>query len=107
MSRPRLAGDERSETVTRQPVTIQIGSVQEPEPEHMAVRPSWNCRVCDDPWPCATAKTALTEEYQSFPSLLFLFLVSTYQEARETFGYSDRPADLFERFVGWAQGWQR
>jgi hypothetical protein len=69
----------------------------------MAARPSWDCRVCGDPWPCASAKVAMTEEYQCFPSLLLLFLVSTYQEARETLGYSDRPVDLFERIVGWAQ----
>ncbi|WP_433792698.1 hypothetical protein [Actinoplanes sp. CA-252034] len=91
--------------MTAEPVPVQPETVQ--EPEHMAMRPSWDCRVCGAPWPCASAKVALSEEYRSFPSLLTLFLMSTYQEAREHLGYLGQPADLFERIVGWAQGRRR
>jgi hypothetical protein len=73
----------------------------------MAMRPSWDCRVCGAPWPCAPGKVALSEEYRDFPSLLILFLMSTYHEAREHLGYLGQPADLFERIAGWAHGRRR
>jgi hypothetical protein len=74
------------------------------EPEHMEMRPSWDCRVCGAPWPCDPVKVALSEEYRCFPSLLILFLMSAYQEAQENLGYLDgQPADLLNRIAGWAQ----
>ena len=47
-----------------------------PRTEHVGVRPHWDCRVCGGPWPCATAKVELAEQYQNFPHGLSVFLGS-------------------------------
>ena len=72
-----------------------------PQTEHIGVRPGWDCRVCGHPWPCATAKVELTEEYPAAP--LTFFLSSCLLEAIDDWaaGAGGPPADLFERFLGW------
>jgi hypothetical protein len=73
-----------------------------PRTEHTADRPSWDCRVCTQPWPCANAKIDLRDEYQNSRGV-GLFMALCMSEAIESFsGMTGRiPADLFDRFLGW------
>ena len=50
-----------------------------PRTEHVAARPTWDCLVCEQPWPCAIAKVELSEQYT--PTSLNLFLASCWFEA--------------------------
>ncbi|GID43512.1 hypothetical protein Aca07nite_07870 [Actinoplanes capillaceus] len=70
--------------------------------EHTADRSSWDCRVCERPWPCAPAKVALIEEHRADSSVLLLYLVATFYEARNSYLHQQEPADLYGRFVIWA-----
>jgi len=45
-----------------------------PRTEHLAERPSWHCRACQQPWPCTTAKVNLATEYLHQPTALKLYL---------------------------------
>ncbi|WP_433792672.1 hypothetical protein [Actinoplanes sp. CA-252034] len=62
--------------------------------------------MCGEPWPCAIAKVELAEQYQDFPHGLSVLLGSYLIEAIDDWaaGASGPPADLYERFVGWARG---
>jgi hypothetical protein len=72
-----------------------------PRSEHVAKRPTWECTVCGEPWPCAPAKIELAEQYQSMS--LGLFMASCWHEAIEHLRASEErvPTDLYERFLGW------
>ena len=72
-----------------------------PRTEHTADRPTWDCRVCGRPWPCAVAKVELSEHFASMG--LGLFMASCWYEAIESFRWGDAqvPADLYDRFLGW------
>jgi hypothetical protein len=72
-----------------------------PRTEHVAARPTWDCLVCDQPWPCAVAKVELSEQYT--PTMLSLFLASCWFEVLEQLINSDAdiPKDLYDRFLGW------
>jgi hypothetical protein len=74
-----------------------------PRTEHQGSRPEWDCKVCDEPWPCAVAKVELAEQYQRFPHGLAVFLGSCMLEAIDDWatGAGGPPADLYERFLGW------
>ncbi len=76
-----------------------------PRTEHVADRPSWDCRVCGQPWPCPVAKCQLAEQYHRFPAGLSIFMASCLHEAIEDLAGSDAsvPADLFERFLTWVK----
>ncbi|MBB4747153.1 hypothetical protein [Actinoplanes lobatus] len=74
----------------------------EPSSEHIADRSSWDCRVCGQPWPCAPGKVALIEEFREYPSVLLLYLVATFYEARDSYMNVAEPPDLYGRFVMWA-----
>ncbi|BEL05696.1 hypothetical protein Q0Z83_038870 [Actinoplanes sichuanensis] len=67
------------------------------------MRPDRDCRVCGEPWPCATAKVELGEQYRRFPHGLALFLGSCLAEAIDDWaaGVGGTPPDLYERFLGW------
>ncbi|GAA2875136.1 hypothetical protein Acy02nite_36290 [Actinoplanes cyaneus] len=75
-----------------------------PRTEHVGERPAWDCRVCGLPWPCATAKVELAEQYQKFPHGLAVYLGSCLIEAIDdcAAGSGGPPADLYDRFLGWA-----
>lgn len=75
-----------------------------PRTEHEGERPVWDCRVCGQPWPCATAKVELSEQYQSFPHGLSVYVGSCLVEAIDDFAAVTRGPvpDLYERFLGWA-----
>jgi hypothetical protein len=71
--------------------------------EHVAARPTWDCRNCGNPWPCATAKTDLLHEFRYFPSVLAIYMTAQMCEALDdlTFSAGSPPSDLYERFMSW------
>ncbi|MFG1602427.1 hypothetical protein [Actinoplanes sp. NPDC049265] len=75
-----------------------------PRIEHLWIRPSWDCRTCQQPWPCPTAREAMLDEFQQFPSVLIVYMHSQMTAAflDMTASGQSPPADLFERFLYWA-----
>jgi hypothetical protein len=71
------------------------------------LRPLWLCRRCAAPWPCATARLALTCEYADDRVALSIYLCAALHEATADL-YRLNPNDapdpraLFDRFLGWA-----
>jgi hypothetical protein len=76
-----------------------------PRTEHVAERPSWDCRVCGSAWPCPVAKNDLAEQFHRFPAGMSMFMASCLYEAIEDLAGSGEsvPADLFERFLSWVR----
>jgi len=70
---------------------------------HEAERPSWDCVVCLQPWPCAIAKNVLISEFYEFPAVLAVYMSARMCDALRdlTADGSPRPLDLRERFLGW------
>jgi hypothetical protein len=73
--------------------------------EHLHARPAWDCRVCNQPWPCANAKSDLLTEFRGFPSVLTIYLSGQMYDALDdlTSHGGLTPADLYERFISWAR----
>ena len=85
-----------------------------PAPEHVAKRPDWTCRACDDEWPCESAKVAMRAEAQRtyLGMLMWGFLEEFAKEATEEPRSSSRtpsiasshgPGDLPASLVTWFQ----
>ncbi|MFI5492196.1 hypothetical protein [Actinoplanes sp. NPDC051859] len=77
-----------------------------PHADHLPSRPSWDCTTCGEPWPCAPAKIALTEEFREDPLSLALYLWAQLEAAIDDF-MGNRlpiPQDLYHRLVGWRRG---
>jgi hypothetical protein len=74
--------------------------------EHVHARPGWDCRACDEPWPCANAKADLLVEFRSFPSVLAIYMsAQMYDALRDLTSHGEPPPpDLYERFLSWARG---
>ncbi|GGN99264.1 hypothetical protein GCM10010112_92920 [Actinoplanes lobatus] len=71
---------------------------------HRAVRPSWDCEDCAEPWPCPERKARLLSERPFDRLALLLFLSGFLTEAIDDFarhGVGTVP-DLYNRFLGWA-----
>lgn len=80
------------------------GAVPASHGEHIAVRPSWECRRCGDPWPCTNAKAALLVEFRLFPSVLAIYMSAQMDDASRDFvTHGDQPTDFYERFMSWLQ----
>jgi hypothetical protein len=71
--------------------------------EHLHGRPSWDCRTCGHPWPCANAKAGLTAEFRGFPSVLAIYMAAQMHDALMdlTAHGAAAPPDLYERFLAW------
>ncbi len=71
--------------------------------EHIRVRPSWDCAVCEQPWPCANAKEDLLREFSRFPSVLTIFMATQMYDAFDDLAPRGGlpPAHLYERFLAW------
>jgi hypothetical protein len=71
--------------------------------EHLHGRPTWDCRACGEPWPCANAKTGLAMEFQRFPSVLAIYMAAQMHDALLdlTAHGAPPPPDLYERFLAW------
>ncbi|SDT79316.1 hypothetical protein [Actinoplanes derwentensis] len=66
--------------------------------EHTCERPSWECRACGDPWPCAPAKASLATGTDRVMLTMYMW------------GHLDHaiielpprpPAEMFDRFLSW------
>lgn len=68
------------------------------EIEHVALRPSWNCRACGYPWPCVPAKRQLTAELS--PTQLAIRGWGDLEEAAQDLPTMSVKA-AFVRFVEW------
>ncbi|MFC4063668.1 hypothetical protein [Actinoplanes subglobosus] len=76
-----------------------------PRTEHQPNRPSWNCRKCEEAWPCAPGKVELAEQYMN-RNILFLYLASAAIEMLEDV-YGERttgvlPGVIRKRVIAWA-----
>ncbi|WP_326553400.1 hypothetical protein [Micromonospora sp. NBC_01813] len=68
--------------------------------EHLAARPSWQCRVCRDPWPCCAAKEQLVAAYDRIGLCIYL-AVRSDDAARDLPGLT--PVMAYVRFLAWAR----
>jgi hypothetical protein len=66
--------------------------------DHIAARPSWDCRSCGRPWPCDPARAALAVEMDRVA--LAVFMWCNLGEACRDMPVR-LPAELFERFIRW------
>ncbi|WP_026185607.1 hypothetical protein [Salinispora pacifica] len=76
------------------------------QPPHTPLRPTWTCRACGHPWPCAEARLLLTAQYDTRQSNLSIYLAGLCYEAMHDLYHlnphdAPHPRDLFERFVAW------
>ncbi|GAB1642977.1 hypothetical protein [Krasilnikovia sp. MM14-A1259] len=66
--------------------------------EHIEERPTWDCRVCGDPWPCNPARERLAAELS--PTALRINMWTRMEVA-----IGDLPpepaGELFDRFLRW------
>lgn len=70
--------------------------------EHNPGRPSWDCRACGQPWPCAPAREAMSSEFKNFPTVLRIYLVAQMTDAaRDVSGI--QPPELYARFLDWSR----
>ena len=71
--------------------------------EHIRTRPSWDCAVCGQAWPCAGAKRDLLREFGQFPSVLTIFMTMQMYDAFDDLAPRGElpPARLYERFLEW------
>ncbi|BBH65313.1 hypothetical protein ACTI_19980 [Actinoplanes sp. OR16] len=74
-----------------------------PRTDHQAERPTWDCKTCGEPWPCATAKVELADQYHRFPHGLTIVIGSYLVEAIDDWATdtSRPPPNLYARFLGW------
>ncbi|WP_406043452.1 hypothetical protein OG799_04750 [Micromonospora sp. NBC_00898] len=73
---------------------------------HVPMRPLWRCRACGAEWPCPPARLALLVEYRDDRTALLVYLGTVMHEAGEQLAQLNghaRPADLADRFLGWAR----
>lgn len=71
--------------------------------EHLYGRPSWDCRICGRPWPCANAKACLAAEFRGLPSVLAIYMSAQMHDALMdlTAHGAEAPSNLYERFLAW------
>ena len=76
---------------------------EEPPPEHLPFRPSWDCVACGNPWPCAIAKETMLTEFREYPSVLAIYMSGRFTDAFEdlTASGAQAPPDLYDRFLCW------
>ncbi|MFI5494221.1 hypothetical protein [Actinoplanes sp. NPDC051859] len=73
---------------------------------HTPTQPSFDCSVCDEPWPCAPAKVELAEEYLGHGIALAIYMSIHLDNAlREAIADHEwgRVDDLYDRFLGWVR----
>lgn len=92
-----------------EPNRRQAGDTEKPDrhrpPDHLNARPSWDCLICQSPWPCATAQRKLLREFRRFPSVLCIYMTAQMHDALGDLVSTGHlvPGDLFERFLGWTR----
>ena len=70
---------------------------------HRAGRPSWDCVVCQQPWPCAPVKVELAEEFVHDRVSGTIYLAMCMHDAIDDSFHraGPDPAKLWNRFLGW------
>jgi hypothetical protein len=68
--------------------------------EHIAARPSWDCRACSKPWPCDPAREGLASEMDRVS--LAIYMWTNLEEAIGDMP-TGPPSELFERFIRWTR----
>ena len=85
---------------------MDMSAIEMPETWHHPRRPGWDCVVCREPWPCPPAKVDLAEEYANDRVSLLVYLSMQLYDAIDDSAANKgqpEPADLFDRFLGWAR----
>jgi hypothetical protein len=72
-----------------------------PGAEHQPLQPSWDCKSCEQPWPCDPARERLTLLYPSRPTLAILMVDRMLEAARDV--PTMQPGELFDRFFSWTR----
>lgn len=70
--------------------------------EHQPTRPTWECRRCQGPWPCAAGRVQLAEAYRDDRSGLAIYMGKLYAAALEELP-TIPPGPLYEQFVAWTR----
>lgn len=74
--------------------------------QHLADRPSWRCRVCDEPWPCPPAREHLARTLD--PTGLAMYMWANFEEAIFLGHLTLRSSpNAYERFIGWTRASRR
>lgn len=68
--------------------------------EHVAARPSWDCRACGRPWPCDPAREHLAATLGR--TQLAIYAAVNLHEAIGDLPTTP-PSKLFDRFLGWTR----
>jgi hypothetical protein len=74
--------------------------------KHVAMRPSFYCAICHEPWPCKPSKAELRHEFRDDQTGLFIYLGSQLEGALEAAIRNHdwkRVDNLYERFIGWVR----
>jgi hypothetical protein len=71
-----------------------------PGAEHQPAQPSWDCKACDEPWPCDPARERLTLLY-SRTNLAIVMVDRLLEAARDV--PTMQPAEAFDRFLAWTR----
>jgi hypothetical protein len=66
--------------------------------DHLPARPSWDCRVCGQPWPCVPAREKLSRERGRVEIAVLMW--DYIEEAARDMPQSPA-SELFDRFLRW------
>jgi hypothetical protein len=66
--------------------------------DHIAGRPSWDCLVCEKPWPCAPAREYLATTLDRVQLAMTMW---DHLESAAGDMPVGPPAELFDRFLRW------
>lgn len=70
------------------------------DPEHIAERPGWDCRVCGRPWPCDPAREHLAATMNSIELALYVCAHAVDMAGGRP---EMTPAELYERLIAWTR----
>ncbi|MCT2280386.1 flavin reductase [Micromonospora chalcea] len=70
--------------------------------DHQPHRPSWECRACYEPWPCAAGQVQLAEAYRDDRAALSVYMGELYAAAQEDLPEFP-PRLLYTQFVAWTR----
>jgi hypothetical protein len=83
-----------------------------PEPAgHTPNRPTWLCVVCEQDWPCLSARIKLEDDYRREPISVGTYLCARMHEAIADLGGAPisgmTPSRYYLRFLSWVRptGW--
>ncbi|PGH46612.1 flavin reductase [Micromonospora sp. WMMA1996] len=74
--------------------------------DHQPHRPTWECRRCFEPWPCAAGQVQLAEAYRGDRAALAIYMGELYAAALEELP-AFPPQLLYTQFVAWTRALAR